>query len=177
MGLKLKLALYSDVETLCIDNKQLSTDLSDAVKPVTGYTDDGDGYKSSRQQSVATYELSVSGGSTSDSIVSNEPSAEGDGQNSFPRDQSIIFYFTNHNKTSYENSYESDGNLPYWDPASMNDYSDSYLEDSIEETSSVYTDVNKQLIPDKDVAPVLTVEAANRSKVSEIKINLQKQGQ
>eukprot|EP00957_Ditylum_brightwellii_P095376 7265307-Ditylum_brightwellii.AAC.2 len=57
-------ALYSDVETLCVANKQLNSYLSDTVNAVAGYTYDRYGYKSSCQQSVASYESIVVGGST-----------------------------------------------------------------------------------------------------------------
>eukprot|EP00957_Ditylum_brightwellii_P095377 7265307-Ditylum_brightwellii.AAC.3 len=60
-------------------------------------------------------------------MVSNEPSAEVEGQNLFPSNQPIILCFANHDRMSYENSYNFDGNLPYWDPVSLNDDPDSYV--------------------------------------------------
>eukprot|EP00957_Ditylum_brightwellii_P185960 14157802-Ditylum_brightwellii.AAC.1 len=40
---------------------------------------------------------------------------------------------------SYENNYNSGGNLPYCDPVLLNDDPGSYVEDSIKETLSVDT--------------------------------------
>eukprot|EP00957_Ditylum_brightwellii_P040563 3070789-Ditylum_brightwellii.AAC.1 len=114
-------ALYSEVETPCICNKKLNSDPNDAINTVAGYMDDEDTFNSSHQQSVSSYESSVIDESTSCSIVSNEPSAEGEEQNSFPSDQPIICCFANNDKTSYKKGYDSDWNLSYWDPVSLND--------------------------------------------------------
>eukprot|EP00957_Ditylum_brightwellii_P159476 12139344-Ditylum_brightwellii.AAC.1 len=51
---------------------------NDAVNVVARYMDDRDGHESSHQQAVACYESIMIGKSTSGSIVSNEPSAEGE---------------------------------------------------------------------------------------------------
>eukprot|EP00957_Ditylum_brightwellii_P130017 9916160-Ditylum_brightwellii.AAC.1 len=116
----------------------------------------------------------VSTGTLEESLVENELAYK----NNFPADQPIVHCFANHNKASYKQGYNSDGDLPFFDPiAAKNEDPDTYVEEATERTFPVSAPADAVELPVMQEAPVLTVQAANCMRVSEIKIELWKHGQ
>eukprot|EP00957_Ditylum_brightwellii_P148032 11271507-Ditylum_brightwellii.AAC.1 len=69
----------------------------------------------SNNQSDFCQEQSVTGCSVSSTGTVNGESNSNENLNMFPVHQPIINYFLNHNKSSYDQGYGSDGNVPFWD--------------------------------------------------------------
>eukprot|EP00957_Ditylum_brightwellii_P206712 15349602-Ditylum_brightwellii.AAC.1 len=114
--------LYSDAEMPHVANKQPISDITRAVRDVIGDTEEismSHISDSGHEESLIGCLVSITGSVDGDS-------ANGDNLNLFPTHQPIINQFLNHNKSSYDQGYDSDGKLPFWDPIAAAEDPDTY---------------------------------------------------
>eukprot|EP00957_Ditylum_brightwellii_P149035 11347710-Ditylum_brightwellii.AAC.1 len=165
-------ALYSDADMSIVANKQLISDITRRVRDIAGCTEEF----SSNNNSKSGHEQSLIGCSVYSTGTVDEDSTSGDNPNLFPAHQPIINQFLNNNESSYDQGYDSDRNLSFWDPIAAAEDPNTYMEGEVEETSPIspYSDAI-ETTPAK--VQLQTVEAANHLKVAEIKNELWKQGQ
>eukprot|EP00957_Ditylum_brightwellii_P042620 3227464-Ditylum_brightwellii.AAC.1 len=95
-----------------IVNKWAMSDITRAARDIAGGTEE----ISLNHNSNSGHDQSLIGCLLSSTGILDGDSTSGDNPNPFPGHQPIINGFLNHTESSYDQGYNSDRNLPFWDP-------------------------------------------------------------